>query len=58
MIYRPTEAQMRAALTILAANGIQIAAPWDGDLDDLEMERFHALQDAISVVLRIEREGH
>lgn len=57
MSCEPTKEQMQAALTVLNANGFNIGAPWDGDLDDLETERFHAVRNAISVALRLDREA-
>lgn len=55
-LIQPGDEQMRAALSVLNQNGFNISAPWDGDLDDLENERFQAVRDAIGVVLRMDRE--
>lgn len=50
----PTTEQMKAVLAILNERGFNIGAPWDGDLDDLEMERFNAVQDAVGAAIRME----
>lgn len=58
MISVPSKEQMEAVLVILNANGFNISSPWDGDIDDLEKERFNAVEMAVGAALRIEREHH
>lgn len=50
----PTTEQMKAVLAILNERGFNIGVPWECDLDDLEMERFNAVQDAVGAALRME----
>lgn len=52
---QPSDEQIKAAMAILNAKGFNISAPWDGDLDDLEKERFRAVQDAIRAVLEVKQ---
>lgn len=42
-----TEAQITAAAEALNRYGLAISLPWEGDLDDLERERFEALKAAL-----------
>lgn len=39
---------VEAAIAKFAEYGIEFASPRDGDLDDLELERYNALSDALS----------
>jgi len=41
------EAALTAAAQAFCNRGIEIACPWEGDLDDLEQERFDAMKAAI-----------
>jgi hypothetical protein len=45
--------QIEAAISEFARDGITFVAPWQGDLDDLERERFNVLCAAIDAVLRL-----
>lgn len=47
----PTKEQIEAAAAVMNDHGINICLPWEGDLDDLERERFEALKDAISAAM-------
>jgi hypothetical protein len=47
----PTRQQIEAAAKVMNSHGIDIALPWEGDLDDLERERYEALRDAIAAAL-------
>ena len=50
-------AAVEAALAILNENGFDIASTRDGDLDDLEQERFNAVADACRAYLSAAQEG-
>jgi hypothetical protein len=47
----PTKEQLEAAAAALEQHGINISLPWEGDLDDLEKERFDGLKAAVKAVL-------
>lgn len=55
MNWTPTQDQLEHAAAIMRAHGIDIPLPWEGDLDDREFEMFNAFQEAISVVVRMDR---
>jgi hypothetical protein len=57
MNWTPTQEQMDYAAAVLRASGVPIPLPWEGDLDDREREVFDAFQEAISVVVRMDREA-
>jgi hypothetical protein len=47
--------EIEAAVAVLREHGIDIALPWEGDLDDLERERYEALHKALDAA-RVARE--
>jgi hypothetical protein len=49
----PSKAEIEAAAEEMNNHGIDIGLPWDGDLDDLERERFDALVAALEAAERV-----
>lgn len=50
------KAGIDAAIKAFAERGIEFSAPWHGDLDDLERERFEALCSAIEAYISAKAE--
>jgi hypothetical protein len=48
-----SKAEIEAAAEEMNNHGIDISLPWDGDLDDLERERFDALVAALEAAERV-----
>lgn len=44
------EQQIEAAIRVFREHGIEFSAPWHGDLDGLERERFDALSAAVAAI--------
>lgn len=49
-IYNSTQTLLKAMADALCEHGLDISCPWDGDLTDLEQERFDGLVAVLDVV--------
>ena len=52
-----TDAMLRAAANIFCEAGLPIHLPQDGDLDDVERERYETLRAALSAALAAAQNG-